>query len=230
MDPTIVAQDDQGRRYALDRETCRFTVLKDAEDLRHMSPSTPQHEETLPFPIPYTRYSHPGPYGTNFSSPDELLQHTARAEFPRGDAEEAYGNLKNDPFQDTSRAARSFSDRLADLDQPTLQNLPGRPDEQSSSQKEHEFGTQDAQRKSFWRNPDGVILVYQGIDIGGKELYFGSDINYLGSFQDDNEGSSGLGSTRNSTDDLAGDGGGLAMIPEVGSSDGRWNDGALEAG
>lgn len=79
---------------------------------------------------------------------------------------------------------------------------------------------------SFWKNPEGVIFVYQGVECNGDELYFGNDINYLGSFYDDDEGSSGLGSTKNSTADLVGAAGsGLAVIPEgPGSSESLWDD------
>lgn len=85
-------------------------------------------------------------------------------------------------------------------------------------------GGVDLEPASFWKNPEGVILVYQGVELDGNGLYFGNDINYLGSFYDDDEGSSGLGSRKNSTADLAGTGTGLAMIPEVGSTEDLWDD------
>ncbi|KAL1877467.1 hypothetical protein Daus18300_002454 [Diaporthe australafricana] len=68
---------------------------------------------------------------------------------------------------------------------------------------------------SFWKDPDGTIVVYEGIARDGDEVFYGSDINYLGSFYDCEEGSSGLGSAV----DLVGLSSGLHVIPEDRSSE-----------
>lgn len=81
---------------------------------------------------------------------------------------------------------------------------------------------------TFWKDPDGVIVVYKGIEVNGRQTFYGGDINYLGSFYDDEEDSSGLGSSHHSPVDSVGSSIGLWMIPEVPLSEDEWDEGAFD--
>lgn len=76
---------------------------------------------------------------------------------------------------------------------------------------------------TFWKDPNGVIVVYQGIEVNGKQMFYGADINYLGSYYDDEEDSSGLGSSSSAhhspSSSFATTPTGLFVIPEVSFSD-----------
>ncbi|CAN8097323.1 unnamed protein product [Discula destructiva] len=226
MSPAIVAQDDQGQKYALCRETSRFRILEGTEGSKENSPKTPEKGTVCNSSSPLIRPSNPDPYATNVSSPEMLADHRERAEYEFGDEEDASGDPDNTP-QSTEIDTPCY-ERLANSDRHAAHDpSSGLPHDESESQNRPDLGTEIPHNTSFWKNPDGVIVVYQGIEIGGEELYFGSDINYLGSFKDDDEGSSGLGSIQNSTNDLFAAGSDLAMIPEVGSSDEMWEDEVL---
>lgn len=225
ISPVIIAQDNRGRRYTLDPETSHFRVLDETEESEEEAPQEPENGAAFVFPSPPGRPPNPDPYATTYSSPDELPSQRHRAEFEVEVDVEAFGDLETTPRPLSNvTTATAFHEPLSSLQQPTLHSTSSPPNEKSVQIHGRKFGTEIPRNTSFWKNPDGVILVYQGIDVGGKELYYGSDINFLGSFHDDDEGSSGLGSTRNSSNDLAGTGGGLAMIPEVVGSDDLWDD------
>lgn len=222
---------DGHRRHSgdvFDSETCHLKALEGKDEVEENLPRTPEPGAAFDH-TDYVRPANPDPYASTFSSPDELPQgrKLAEVEIEIEDEGKSINDLEcSTPSQ--GPAKRSFYDRVKSS---AFQTSPSNGHENSQDvEDEQEPGAESLHTTSFWKDPGGVILVYQGIDVEGEELYYGSDINFLGSFRDDDEGSSDLGSTRNSTHDLVGTGEGLAMIPEVvGGSDELWDDEAFEA-
>lgn len=203
---------------------------EETEEVKRTLVRTPEPRAAFDHANSFVRPSNPDPYASNFSSPDEVPHKRKLAEIEIKIEDE--GKTIEDRENVTpTHDKRSFYERVSSREPSALQGSPANPKENSEgSEDERVSCDENPNTRSFWKNPDGVILVYQGINVEGEELYYGSDINYLGSFRDDDEGSSDLGSTRNSTHDLVGTGEGLAMIPEVvGGSDELWDDEAFEA-
>lgn len=227
--PIITAKDAQGQQYSLYPETSYYKVLENAEDAKDNMPKTPENAEFNDFSSPLARPSNPDPYATTYSSPDELPKQRERVEIEIENDVEADEDTEPTPPSNW----RSEASVLKGVPEPD----PSLPGSESPSfrlgrneiTEERQFETEATLDRSFWKNPEGVILVYQGVEVGGKELVYGADINYLGSFYDDDEGSSGLGSTGESSHDLVGTGSGLAVIPECASSDDLWDDEAFDA-
>lgn len=225
--PKITAEDDQGQRYALYTETSHFKLFEDEEEMGDKMPKTPENGAILDFSSPLARPSNPDPYATTYSSPDEIPKQRQRAEIEIEDGVETYNDSENTPPSNLL-ADTSLLKRVSGHSPYMSSKSPSYRVEPSGTTDEREFGTEISPDTSFWKNPEGVILVYQGVEVAGKETFYGSDINYLGSFYDDDEGSSGLGSRRESSNDLVGTGSGLAMIPEGRSSDDLWDDEAFD--
>ncbi|KAJ4424701.1 hypothetical protein N0V82_000629 [Gnomoniopsis sp. IMI 355080] len=224
--PVITAKDAQGQRYALYPETSYYKALEDAEDAKDKMPKTPENAEFIDFSSPVARPSNPDPYATTYSSPDELPKQRQRAEIEIENAAEVYEDTDATPPSNW----RSGASVLKEVPEPDPSSTGSEsPSFRPGQNETTEIETEATPDRSFWKNPEGVILVYQGVEVGGKELVYGADINYLGSFYDDDEGSSGLGSTGESSHDLVGTGSGLAVIPECGSSDDLWDDEAFDA-
>lgn len=226
--PSITAKDAHGQRYALYPETSYYKVLEDEEDIKDKMPKTPENAEFIDFSSPLARPSNPDPYATTCSSPDELPEQRQRAEIEIENDVEVYNDIEKTPpsnlaFDPSNLKRFPGPDPYVPSESPSF--WPG----QDESTEERQFGTEVTPDRSFWKDPAGVILVYQGVEVGGKELVYGADINYLGSFYDDDEGSSGLGSNGESSHDLVGTGSGLAVIPECASSDDLWDDEAFDA-
>lgn len=144
-----------------------------------------------------------------------------------------------DPYE------RPFSpDPYSSLDSPSFEELLHHSTAADQHQEEDPDETEEddddatptpAAPPTFWKDPDGVIVVYKGVEVNGKQFFYGADINYLGSFYDDEADSSGLGSSHgggHSPSDSVGtvttlgggSGGGLCVIPESPFSDGGWED------
>lgn len=228
--PTITAEDPQGQRYALYPETSFFKVLHEQEEEGVKMPKTPDNAEFLCSASPVDRPSNPDPYATAYSSPEDLPKQRQRAEIEIEDDSEVLDDADNDPLPvwTVEKSANEVLGPDACLE-GSSESASCRLDHIDAAGDERQFGIEDTTEQSFWKNPEGVILVYQGVEVGGTELVYGADINYLGSFYDDDEGSSGLGSNGESSHDLVGTGSGLAMIPECGSSDDLWDDEAFES-
>lgn len=228
--PMITAEDCQGQRYALYPETSYFKPLDKQEEESEKMPKTPDNADFLDFSTPVDRPSNPDPYATStYSSPEDFPKQRQRVEIEIEDAVEVFDDTESDP-----PPVWTIEAPLPDEDPGPDPCIEG-PSDSASCELEHtdpagdegQFDTEETLDRSFWKNPEGVILVYQGVEVGGTELVYGADINYLGSFYDDDEGSSGLGSNGESSHDLVGTGSGLAMIPECGSSDDLWDDEAF---
>ncbi|KAJ4391239.1 hypothetical protein N0V93_004856 [Gnomoniopsis smithogilvyi] len=226
--PSITAKDAQGQRYALYPETSYYKVLEEEEDVKDKMPKTPENAIFTDFSSPLARPSNPDPYATTYSSPDELPKPRQRAEIEIENDIEIYDDAEITP---TSKRISELSalERVPSPDPCAFNDTPSLQLEQVETAEAGQFGAESATDRSFWKDSEGVILVYQGVEVGGKELVYGADINYLGSFYDDDEGSSGLGSNGESSHDLVGTGSGLAVIPECASSDDLWDDGAFDA-
>lgn len=195
-------------------------------------------DDAVEFSSPFTRPANPDPY-LEEDSPSELhfpRHHISQEQLswePEAEADAWMydGDIPpTSPLGDMDHAADEEQEEGDDALPPSEERPPPyqrapNPDPYSSGNSQASCdGLGPGLGRSFWKNPEGVILVYQGVEMNGDELYYGSDINYLGSFYDDDEGSSGLGSHKNSTVDLHGAGSGLAVIPEGGSSDDMWDD------
>lgn len=229
--PTITAEDPQGQRYALYPETSYFKVLQGQEEEGKKMPKTPENAEFLDFSSPVDRPSNPDPYATAYSSPEDLPKQRQRVEIEIEDAVDVFDDAENDPppvwtIEDAPNE-NSGPDPCLEISSESASCRIEHTD--GAAEEGGQLETEDSMDRSFWKNPEGVILVYQGVEVGGTELVYGADINYLGSFYDDDEGSSGLGSNGESSHDLVGTGFGLAMIPECGSSDDLWDDEAFES-
>lgn len=231
--PMITAEDSRGQKYALYPETSYFKVLDKQAEEGEMMPKTPDNEEFLDFSTPVDRPSNPDPYATStYSSPEDFPKQRQQVEIEIEDTVEVFDNAENDPPPPVWTVETPLSD-----EGPGPDACPEEFSESASCGLEQndtagdggQFEAEESPDRSFWKNPEGVILVYQGVEVGGTELVYGADINYLGSFYDDDEGSSGLGSNGESSHDLVGTGTGLAMIPECGSSDDLWDDEAFES-
>lgn len=229
--PTITAEDSQGQRYALYPETSYFKVLEEQEEEGAKMPKTPDNAEFLDFTSPVDRPSNPDPYATAYSSPDDLPKQRQRAEIEIEDVVEVFDDAENDPLPVWTIEEAPDEDCGPDTClEGSRESVSCRLDHTDTvGDDDKQLETEETLDRSFWKNPEGVILVYQGVEVGGTELVYGADINYLGSFYDDDEGSSGLGSNGESSYDLVGTGSGLAMIPECGSSDDLWDDEAIES-
>lgn len=187
--PTIQAEDYLGRRFVLYPETSYFVAL----DGSCKNPSESSAERTPPSASaspssPLT----PSPYARPLN-PD-----------PYAD-ENSPSKRVVSPYQRPTNPEPSTASSS-----PTDQVAPDRgtdDDGQGDSDKEGEPG--------FWKDPSGTIVVYEGIARDGDEVFYGNDINYLGSFYDADEGSSGLGSAV----DLVGLSSGLHVIHEDRSSE-----------
>lgn len=226
--PEVTAEDSRGQRYALYPETSYFRILEDEEKSWYKMPQTPDNAEFFEFSSPLARPSNPDPYAASYSSsPDELPKQRKRAEIEIEDGVELYKDSRNTP-----PSVLTAEQLLLKTVSGPGSYIRGKTPPCRLEQREVTDGIPSrieiAPDRSFWKNPEGVILVYQGVEVGGKELFYGSDINYLGSFYDDDEDSSGLGSRRGSSHDLVGTGSGLAVIPEGGSSDDLWDDEAFD--
>lgn len=228
--PDMMREGSAEQEYAgLHPQTAHTNAWEAEEAAGYRMPRTPDHGTFTDFSSPLVRPSNPDPYATAYSSPDELPNYRQRVEVEFENGIEV--------GQDLEKASPSVSTTEPCLPKNVFPGhgpcVPGMSPSfrlgQSDTTDERDFETEITRDTSFWKNPEGVILVYQGVEVEGKELFYGSDINYLGSFYDDDEGSSGLGSTRESSNDLVGAGSGLAMIPEGGSSDDLWDDEAFDA-
>lgn len=231
--PTIAVKDDEGRRYILYTNSSRYRALDEAGPDSDFLEAE-ERNDSFEFSSPFTRPSNPDPYAADdspsYELPEHDNQHYNREETDIG------ANLENlappsRPTPTPPTSGRGSLPHKQDRNSPTDPESPLSRRSRGRAQGEQE--SEIELEPSFWKDPQGVIMVYHGIELDGSEVYFGNDISYLGSFYDDDEGSSGLGSTRNSTSnstvDLVGAGSGLAVIPEGGSSDDLWDDEVFEA-
>lgn len=228
--PIITVKDDWGRSYVLDTRSSHYRALEEAEpDSTFVE--TEENADPFEFSSPFARPSNPEPYARDDSPSSELPEHDEpylAQENVNIDVDWDHVPPPNHPTP-PSPGTRSFPYKLS-RSTPTDPDSPLSRHSRVRAHENREVGFE--LEPSFWKNPEGVIMVYHGIELNGNEVYFGNDINYLGSFYDDDEGSSGLGSTGNSTSnstvDLVGTGSGLAVIPEGGSSDDLWDDEVFE--
>lgn len=148
---------------------------------------------------PYERPFNPDPYSLPLDSPsfDRLL----RVQTSQEDSDDDHNDNDND---DDDKNNNNDNNNNDDDDDDTNLGRENRP--------------------TFWKDPDGVIVVYQGIEVNGRQMFYGADINYLGSFHDDEEDSSGLGSSHPSPVDPVGPQRGLFMIPEMSCSREYWDE------
>lgn len=245
--PGVDAEDGKGQSFAQRAETTSFRRAVEEEDEeeeerveeedvdvdvdmeRNVTPEIGLGDaNAVEFSSPFTRPANPDPY-LEEDSPSELYfpRHLSQDQLswnPEAEADVWMEVEDMPPSSPRGAADHAAEGALPPVEQPAPYKRAPNPDPYSSgnSPTSCEFGP--GLRRSFWKNPEGVILVYEGVEVNGDELYYGNDINYLGSFYDDDEGSSGLGSHKNSTVDLHGAGSGLAVIPEGGSSDDMWDD------
>jgi hypothetical protein len=195
--PTITTQDSLGRRFVLYTETSYFIALdcsrKDMSESSAVqtqpSPGTPPFSPpSSPHTTsPYARPLHPDRYTDENSPPKRIISPHERPSNPEPSTP---SSSHSDPDQVTPRKAMDDSEGQDGCDKQE-----GDP--------------------TFWKDPAGTIVVYEGIARDGDEVFYGSDINYLGSFYDADEGSSGLGSAV----DLVGLSSGLHVIHEDRSSE-----------
>lgn len=196
--PSITTEDAHGRRFTLYPETSYFEAL----DGSGKASTESSAQQTPPsFDISPSSPHTPSPY-SRLLNPD-----------PYAD-ENSPSKRVVSPYQRPSNP----SPRASSSPSPdgTVQ-VEDAGDNHDKCDKEED--------PSFWKDPDGTIVVYEGIARDGDEVFYGSDINYLGSFYDCEEGSSGLGSAV----DLVGLSSGLHVIPEDRSSEdlAMWDDGVL---
>ncbi|POS69222.1 hypothetical protein DHEL01_v212384 [Diaporthe helianthi] len=194
--PTITAEDDLGRRFVLYPETSYFVALDGS--CNDVSQSTarqtpPPHSTNSSLsspstPLPYARPLNPNPYADEISPPERVVSPYQRP---------------SNPEPSMASSPHSEPGLEQDLDVPE----EGTDEDHDGSDKEDE--------PTFWKDPAGTIVVYEGIARDGDEVFYGSDINYLGSYYDAEEGSSGLGSAV----DLVGLPSGLHVIHEDRSSE-----------
>lgn len=252
--PSTAAEEDKAQRHTPCTETSFYSAMEeahsvDSDALPEAADEGNADADVSEHTSPFARPSNPDPYAATEDSP---AQSTPTRNGQRDRAAQAEQEIDigiwlqdpdNEPPLDMHHIAAWPSPPVA---QPSPYRRAPNPDPYSSANspspspalRNYDDDDEDGHHapekndleivgleRSFWKNPDGVIFVYQGVEANGHELYFGNDINYLGSFYDDDEGSSGLGSTKNSTADLVGAGSGLAMIPEgPGSSEDLWDD------
>lgn len=227
--PTITAKDEQGRQYTLYTATSYYTTVGKTEE-HHQNNNEVIRNTTEPCSncsSPLGRPPNPDPYHSGNSPSDRLPKCATNGKIAHGHEVDISRDFENINPLDGSTGPSPYS-RPSNPDPYAAANSPsnqlGHGDRMlNKGEGEGEGGGVEVD-SSFWKDPEGVILVYQGVEMNGKEVYYGNDINYLGSFYDEEEGSSGLGSRRDSTADLVGTGSGLAMIPEVVSSDDMWDD------
>lgn len=187
--PTIAAEDTLGRRFVLYPETSYFVALDGS--CKNLSESTAERTPPSPDTSPSSPHT-PSPY--------------ARP-------------LNPDPYADENSPSKrviSPYQRPSNPEPSTTTSSPS--DETPRDDKDADEGPDDSDKEqdpSFWKDPAGTIVVYEGIARDGDEVFYGSDINYLGSFYDADEGSSGLGSAV----DLVGLSSGLHVIHEDRSSE-----------
>lgn len=217
--PSISARDDLGQRYRLYPQTSYYEVMTAEENeldaatttsgrrtpfefsksVLRLSPADPDAVEALPTPHLPDRDEH---WEMDSEAGDDVYEDAE--DMPRAHPPSA-AQVESSPYKRPSNpnpydAANSAPNRLA----------------QACGAEEAELPPPSS---SFWKNAEGVILVYQGVEVNGEETFYGNEISYLGSYYDDDEGSSGLGSKGGSFVDLGAAGSGLAVIPEGGSSD-----------
>ncbi|KKY35087.1 hypothetical protein UCDDA912_g04945 [Diaporthe ampelina] len=126
--------------------------------------------------------------------------------------------MNPDPYADEnspSKRAISPYQRPSNPEPSTATSSPSDEIPRDGKTGEGQDDSDKEQEPSFWKDPAGTIVVYEGIARDGDEVFYGSDINYLGSFYDADEGSSGLGSAL----DLVGISSGLHVIHEDRSSE-----------
>ncbi|KAK2604651.1 hypothetical protein N8I77_007564 [Diaporthe amygdali] len=196
--PSITAEDQLGRRFVLYPETSYFEALDGLgkESIESSAQRTPPSREVSPSspltPSPYTRPLNPDPYADENSPSKRVVSPFERP---------------SNPSPCASSSSPLSEPIVRDKEMDNGQDNPDKDEDQKNSDKEN--------LPSFWKDPDGTIVVYEGIARDGDEVFYGSDINYLGSFYDCEEGSSGLGSVV----DLVGLSSGLHVIPEDRSSE-----------
>lgn len=187
--PTITAQDTLGRRFVLYPETSYFVALDGSCKVPSESsaPQTPPSVDISPS-SPLT----PSPY--------------ARP-------------LNPDPYADEGSPSKRVISPYQRPSNPEPSTTTSSPSDHTARDGETDCGQDESDDKeeepSFWKDPAGTIVVYEGIARDGDEVFYGNDINYLGSFYDAEEGSSGLGSAV----DLVGLSSGLHVIHEDRSSE-----------
>lgn len=190
--PTITAEDDLGRRFVLYSETSYFIALDGSRNdlsvstARQTPPSTSNSPSSPLTPSPYARPLNPDPYAEENSPSKRVISPYQRPSNP-----------------EPSRTSSPHSEPGQE------EAVPDKDTEEGEDRSEKE------QEPTFWKDPAGTIVVYEGIARDGDEVFYGSDINYLGSFYDADEGSSGLGSAV----DLVGVSSGLHVIHEDRSSE-----------
>ncbi|KAI3400628.1 hypothetical protein diail_2340 [Diaporthe ilicicola] len=187
--PTITAEDNLGRRFVLYLETSYFEALDGAvKDSTESSAqrTPPSIENSLSSPLT------PSPY--------------ARLVHP-------------DPYDDENSPSKRIVSPYQRPSNPSPKATPSPSSDEVVRDEDADESEENPDNKeeepSFWKDPTGTIVVYEGIARDGDEVFYGSDINYLGSFYDCDEGSSGLGSAV----DLVGLSSGLHVIPEDRSSE-----------
>lgn len=216
--PTITAEDETGRRYTLYLTTSYYTTEDETEEQQGNVKSTAGSGDCS---SPLGRPANPDPYHTENSPSNQPPKDQKDGEIDNQHEDDVSGFLEiRNPLDGSTKPSPYH--RPSNPDPYAAANSPSNQLAQDRMPTKCELGVD--LDTSFWKNSEGVILVYQGVEMNGDEVYYGNDINYLGSFYDDDEGSSGLGSTRNSTVDLVGTGSGLAVIPEGVSSDDMWDD------
>lgn len=186
--PTITAQDTLGRRFVLYPETSYFVALDGSCKVPSESSAgqTPPSADNSPS-SPLT----PSPY--------------ARP-------------LNPDPYADENSPSKRVVSPYQRPSNPEPSTTTSSPSEQTARDGDTDGGQDESDKEeepSFWKDPAGTIVVYEGIARDGDEVFYGNDINYLGSFYDAEEGSSGLGSAV----DLVGLSSGLHVIHEDRSSE-----------
>lgn len=186
--PTITAQDTLGRRFVLYPETSYFVAL----DGSCKNPSEYSVDQTPPS-------AHGSPSSPHTPSP------YARP-------------LNPDPYADENSPSKRVISPYQRPSNPEPSTTTSTPSDQAGGDRDMDDGQDHPDKEaepSFWKDPAGTIVVYEGIARDGDEVFYGNDINYLGSFYDADEGSSGLGSAV----DLVGLSSGLHVIHEDRSSE-----------
>ncbi|KAG8165763.1 hypothetical protein KVR01_004315 [Diaporthe batatas] len=190
--PTISAEDDLGRRFVLYPETSYFIALDGSrndllESIARQTPPSTNNSPSSPLtPSPYERPLNPDPYSDENSPSKRLISPYQRPSNPEPCTVSSPHSEPNQEEEAPDKDPEEGLDRSTNGEEPT-----------------------------FWKDPAGTIVVYEGVARDGNQVFYGSDINYLGSFYDAEEGSSGLGSAV----DLVGLSSGLHVIHEDRSSE-----------
>lgn len=235
--PSIAVEDAQGRRYLLYPQTSFYEAVEDSDSVKELHDGQDDEVYDEDFEGDIARPHSLCQTALECARRDILYalgEAQNETKFWDDDDEDEEENDENEEDSDSSTPTapladpyeRPFNpDPYSSLDSPSFSDLLDeqfREDHQDEDEDEaSELGREShSPQPTFWKDPDGVIVVYKGIEVNGKQMFYGADINYLGSFYDEEEDSSGLGSSHHSPTNSFGNAStALCMIPETSFSD-----------